>query len=78
MTETLKPCPIPNTISPHSGRPPVVHDGMPGRGYRGNEWIAGCEDCDLWTPQFLTREEAILAWNTRAAGDVADYTERMK
>jgi hypothetical protein len=63
-TEALLPCP--NACFPWlpEHRLAVVGDLQDSRG-GATEFVAGCRDCDLFTDQQRTREEAIAAWNTR-------------
>jgi hypothetical protein len=43
-----------------------VASGLQNRRGAPTEFAAGCRDCDIFTDQYRTREEAIAAWNTRA------------
>lgn len=43
----------------------IVADGLQDSKGRPTEFAAGCVDCDVYTDQYATREEAIAAWNDR-------------
>jgi len=53
----LKPCPFCGSNNLH-----LTHNGM-------QNWVIGCGVCQVEMENFVDREQAIKAWNTRATDE---------
>jgi hypothetical protein len=61
LIEKLAPCPF-----IWCGAKAVLEDGLQDRRGSATEFAAGCRDCDVYTPQCATAEDAVDLWNMRA------------
>jgi Lar family restriction alleviation protein len=70
MVEKLKSCPFCGSNEAELFYPSEYRTGANNR-----DWYIQCFDCNVETAEYLTVEEAIAAWNTRAPADLRSALE---